>query len=187
MFTLKLKNIVSRRITESGKFQTFSGKIEIKAQPIDLFNWIKFRGPILMVWSSLQNFRFVGLSIGSNSTGQVFPLEPHFEATRNFPGPKKIPRAYIDLLNLCAKFYPKILTLSASNPQAKNPPKGIVWTWLFYLQNDQMVFFYFLLFIMNKIWNIRFAAEEILFIVHGMFLKGVYKIESDTKTEYEGF
>ncbi len=23
--------------------------------------------------------------------------------------------------------------------------------------------------------------------VHGMFLKGVYKTESDTKTEYEGF
>jgi hypothetical protein len=38
MFTLKLKNIVSRRITESGKFQTFSGKIEIKAQSIDLFS-----------------------------------------------------------------------------------------------------------------------------------------------------
>jgi hypothetical protein len=66
----------------------------------------------------------------SNSAGKVFPLEPHFEATRKFSGPKKIPRAYFDLLHLCAKFYPKRLTLSASNPQAKNLPKGIIWTWL---------------------------------------------------------
>jgi hypothetical protein len=44
-----VKNIISRRVTESGKFQTFSGKIEIKAQPVDQFGSIKFRGPILMV------------------------------------------------------------------------------------------------------------------------------------------
>jgi hypothetical protein len=25
------------------------------------------------------------------------------------------------------------------------------------------------------------------FVSHGLFLEGVYKIESDTKTEYEGF
>ncbi len=25
------------------------------------------------------------------------------------------------------------------------------------------------------------------FLVHGLFLEGVYKIELDTKTEYEGF
>ncbi len=43
------------------------------------------------------------------SRGKVFRLEPHFEATRNFSGPKKIPRAYFGLLNLCNKIYPKIL------------------------------------------------------------------------------
>ncbi len=117
-------NIVSRRILKCGKFQTFSGKFEIKAQPVDQSGWIKFRGFILMVWSSLQSFSFVSLFSCSQSTGKVFPLEPHFEATRKFPGPKKIPRAYFDLLHLCAKFYPKRLTLSASNPQAKNPPKA---------------------------------------------------------------
>ncbi len=130
IFSWNWKTIVSRRVTKCGKFQTFSGKFEIKAQPVDKFGWIKFRGHLLIVWSGLQNFRIVCLSIGSQSTGKVFPLEPHFETTRNYPGPKKNPRAYFSLLNLCAKFYSKRLTLSASNPQAKNPPKGIVWTWL---------------------------------------------------------
>jgi hypothetical protein len=32
------KNIVSRRITDSGKFQTFSGKFIIKAKPLDQFS-----------------------------------------------------------------------------------------------------------------------------------------------------
>jgi hypothetical protein len=50
-------------------------------------------------------------------------LEPHSEATRNFPGPKKNSRAYFDPLHLCTKFHPKILTSSTSNPQVKNPPK----------------------------------------------------------------
>jgi hypothetical protein len=118
MFSWNRKNIVSRRITESGKLQTFSGKIKIKAQPVDQFGWIKFRGPKLMVWSSLQNFRFLCLSIGSQSAGKVFPLEPHFEATRKDIDPKKIPRAYFSFLNLCTKFYPERLTLSALNPQA---------------------------------------------------------------------
>jgi hypothetical protein len=35
---------------------------------------------------------------------------------------------------------------------------------------------------MRFLWGILFNS-----ISHGMFLKGVYKIESDTKTEYEGF
>jgi hypothetical protein len=58
--------------------------------------------------------------------GKVFPLEPYFEATRNFPGPKKIPRAYFSLLNMCSRLYRKILTLSAPNPQAKTPQRRIL-------------------------------------------------------------
>jgi hypothetical protein len=50
-------------------------------------------------------------------------LEPHSEATRNFPGPKKISRAYFDPLHLCTKFHPKILTLNSSNPQVKTPQR----------------------------------------------------------------
>ncbi len=101
---LNLKNIVSRRIKECGKIQTFSGKFEIKAQRVDQFVWIKFRGPILMVWSTLHNFRFVGLFIGSQST--VFLLGPHFEATRNFSGPEKI-RGPISVSLICV---PKCVT-----------------------------------------------------------------------------
>jgi hypothetical protein len=41
--------------------------------------------PILMVWSALQSFSFVCLPTCSQSTGKVFPLGPHSEATRNFP------------------------------------------------------------------------------------------------------
>jgi hypothetical protein len=37
IFSSNQKNIVSRRITKCGKFQTFSRKIEIKAQPVDQF------------------------------------------------------------------------------------------------------------------------------------------------------
>ncbi len=88
MFSWNRKNIVSRRITESGKLQTFSEKFEIKVQPVDQFSWIKFRGPIFMV-CSLQSFSFVCLLSCSQSAGKVFPLEPHSEATRTFPGPKK--------------------------------------------------------------------------------------------------
>ncbi len=87
----------SRRITDTGKFQTFSGKFIIKAKPLNQFNWIKFRGPILIVWSSLQSFSFVCLPSCSQSAGKIFPLEPHSEATRNFPGPKKNPRAYFEI------------------------------------------------------------------------------------------
>ncbi len=123
MFFWNRKNIVSRRITDSGKFQTFSGKFKIKAKPLDQFSWINFRDPILMVWSSLQSFIFVCLSSCSPSAGKVFPLEPHSEATRNFPGPKKISRAYFDPLHLCTKFHPKILTLNSSNPQVKTPQR----------------------------------------------------------------
>ncbi len=89
MFFWNRKNIVSRRITKSWKFQTFPEKIEIKVQPIEQFIWIKFRGIILMVRSSLQSFSFVCLSSCSQSAGKIFLLEPHSEATRKFPGSKK--------------------------------------------------------------------------------------------------
>jgi hypothetical protein len=78
--------------------------------------------------------KFQSLFSCSQSPGKIFLLEPHFKATRNFSGPKKIPRAYFDLLHLCAKIYPKRLTLSASNPQAKKPPKGIIMTWLLWMK-----------------------------------------------------
>jgi hypothetical protein len=69
--------------------------------------------------SSLRNFRFVGFS---SRSCKVFPLEPHFEATRKDPDPKKIPRAYFDLFNLRAKFQSHISTGSTSNPGVKKPP-----------------------------------------------------------------
>ncbi len=84
-FFFKSKNIVSWRITESGIFQTFSGKFEIKAIPVDQFSWIKFRSPILMELSSLPNFRFVDRSTRSQSRGKVFPLKPILKP----PGTKK--------------------------------------------------------------------------------------------------
>ncbi len=131
IFSLNSWNIVSRRITKSGKFQIFPGKFVIKAQPVDQWSWLKFRGPILMVWTFLRNFRFVDLSSRSQSRCKVFRLEPHFEVTRNFPGPKKIPRVYFDLLNLCAKFQSHISTGSTSNPGVKISPKCMIWTSLF--------------------------------------------------------
>jgi hypothetical protein len=110
MFSLNQKNIVSRRITESGKFQTFSGKIWNKSSA----SW-----PICLKFQIYRTFHWLTI----HSTGKVFSLEPHSEATRNFPGPEKIPRAYFSLLNMCSKLYPKILTLRASNPQANNPQR----------------------------------------------------------------
>jgi hypothetical protein len=63
-------------------------------------------------------------------------LEPHFEATRNDPDPKKIPRAYFDLLNLCAKFQSHISTENTSNPSVKNTPKCMIWTSLDYYDKN---------------------------------------------------
>jgi hypothetical protein len=48
MFSWNLGIIFGGRVTESGKFQTFPEKVEIKAEPVDQFSKIKFRGPILM-------------------------------------------------------------------------------------------------------------------------------------------
>jgi hypothetical protein len=44
----------------------------------------------------------------------------------------------------------------------------------------------------NSLCNVGFLKNLFLCFynccrLHGMFLKGVYKIESDTKSEYEGF
>jgi hypothetical protein len=61
------------------------------------------------------------LSSFSQSRCKIFPLESHFEATRKDPDPKKIPRAYFDLLNLCAKFQSHS-TGSTSNPGVKTTP-----------------------------------------------------------------
>ncbi len=96
-------------VVESQKVENFrlSGKFEIKAQPVDQFSWKKFQSPILIVWSSLQSFSFVCLSSCSQSRGKVFSLEPYSEATRNFPGPKKIQRAYFDPFTWVPNFIPK--------------------------------------------------------------------------------
>ncbi len=47
---------------------------------------------------------------------------------------------------------------------------------------------------MGYFFNQNFFSKNVIFYLfliridnHGMFLEGVYKIESDTKTEYEGF
>ncbi len=143
------------------------------AQPIDQSGWIKFRGPILMMWSSLRNFRFVGLPSRSESRCKVFPLEPHFEATRNDPDPKKIPRAYFDLLNLCAKFQSHISTESTSNPSVKNTPKCMIWTSLvkmikdlnYTIHSKLLTFKIFMLTKMRElrnIWNPRISSIHFL-------------------------
>jgi hypothetical protein len=67
------------------------------------------------------DFRFVDLSTCSQSSCKDYPLEPHFEAARDFSGTKKIPMIYLGFLN--TQFNYKILTLSAS----KNH-KFIIWT-----------------------------------------------------------
>jgi hypothetical protein len=63
---------------------------EIKAQPIDQFIWIKFWGPILMEWSSLQNFSFVDLSNAHSREVKVFLWSPNIETTRKNPDSKKL-------------------------------------------------------------------------------------------------
>jgi hypothetical protein len=128
IFLKSMKNIVRRRIIKCGKFQIFPVKFQIEAQPVDQWRWIKFRGPILMVWSSLRNFIFIGLLSRSQPRYKVFSLEPRFEAIRKDPDPQKIPRAYFDLLNLCAKYQSHTSTGSTSNRGVKNPPKCMIWT-----------------------------------------------------------
>ncbi len=117
-FSFNFWNIVSKRIKKICDFWTCPRKIEIKVQPIDLLSWIKFRGPELNQGSSLQNFRFVGLSSRSEPRGHKPSFELHTEATR------KDPRASFGILNLCAKFQDHILTGSILSREAKWPPKG---------------------------------------------------------------
>ncbi len=92
--------------------QTSPGKIKIKVLPIDQLCWIKFRVPEMTEGSSLQNFSFPSFSNRSNSSRHESSSEPNSEATRKDPDPKKIPGSSFALLNQCAKFKPKILTLS---------------------------------------------------------------------------
>ncbi len=123
-FAWNRKNIVSRRITDSGnfrKFQTISDFFFNKSST-NLLNKIP-RSYINGV--KMQSFSFVCLSSCSQSAGKVFPLESHSEVTRNFPGPKKIPRAYFDPLHLCTKFHPKMCLMCLKSAGKKNP-KGIV-------------------------------------------------------------
>ncbi len=118
-----LWNIVSRRIKKLCDFWTCPRKIEIKVQPIDLLSWIKFRGPELNQGSCLQNFSFPSLPSRSEPRDHKASLKPHSEATRKDLTQKKIPRASIDVLALCAKFQDHILTGSTSNhktPQGQN-------------------------------------------------------------------
>ncbi len=123
IFSWNWKNIVSRRILNCGKFQTFSGKFEIiwlnkiPRSYIDGVNRpAKFQICMSLHWLTIHRQSF---SFGA-------PFWSHLELSWH----QKNLRAYFSLLNLCAKFYSKRLTLSASNPQAKKTPKGIVWTWL---------------------------------------------------------
>jgi hypothetical protein len=82
-FSWDLWNIVSRRITESGKFQTFSGKVEINAQPVDQSGWIKFRGPINGVklpakFQLCKSFQLLTIARQSFSFGAPFRSHQEF-------------------------------------------------------------------------------------------------------------
>jgi hypothetical protein len=112
-------------------FWTCARKIEIKVQPIDLLRWIKFRGPKLNQWSSLQNFSFLSLPSRSEPRDHKVSLKPHTEATRKDPDPKKIPRVSFNVLNLCAKFQDHILTGSTSNRRCTRPPRDQICACLF--------------------------------------------------------
>ncbi len=121
-FFWNLWTIVSRRIKKICDFWTCPRKIEFKVQPIDQSCWIKFRGPELNQGSCLLNFSFVSLSSRSEPRDHKVSLEPHTEATRKDPDPKKITRASFDFLNLCAKFQNHILTGSILNRGTTRPP-----------------------------------------------------------------
>ncbi len=124
-FSWILWNIISRRNIKSGSFWNCPEKIAIKAHPVDQISWIKFRGPEMNEGSSLPNFRFVGLTIGSQSAGMRICSELNSEATRNFPGPEKIPRASFGLLYCLPKFYHK---LKGKKPRGQETRWQLVFT-----------------------------------------------------------
>ncbi len=127
IFSWNQWNIVSRQVTKSGKFPTFSWKIWNWSWT----NWIKFRGPILMVWSSLWNFRFVGLPNRSQSRCKVFALKPHLEATRKDPGLFWPPQPVCQISE--SYFNGKYL-------KCKNPLKCMIWTSLVYYHYKLLAF-----------------------------------------------
>jgi hypothetical protein len=129
-FSWNLWNIISRRIKEICKFQICARKIKFEAQPIDQSCWIKFRGPGMNQGISLQNFSFPSLSSRSEPTLHKVSLEPHCEATRKDPDPKKIPRASFGLLNLCAEFQDHISTGRTLTRRCTRPPRFQVWACL---------------------------------------------------------
>jgi hypothetical protein len=53
-----------------------------------------------------------------------------FSVSREFDDQRKNMGLDFELRKTCAKFYPKILTLSASNLGVKNTQKGHFWAWL---------------------------------------------------------
>jgi hypothetical protein len=76
--------------------------------------------------SSLQNFSFQSLSSSSEPTLHKHSLEPHCEATRKDPDPKKFrgPHlASIGLLNLYVKFQDHISTGSTLIRRVTRPPR----------------------------------------------------------------
>ncbi len=89
-----------------------------------------------------QNFSFVSLSSRSESRGHKLSLEPHTEATSKDPGPKEIPRASFDVLNLCAKFQDHISTGSTLNREAIRPHKGQICACLIQTRYAIIIFFW---------------------------------------------
>jgi hypothetical protein len=82
--------------------------------------------------TSLQNFRFETLLSSSKSAGQAGPLGLSRGGFRGADDQRKKMGLVFDLRKRCAKFHPKILTLSASNLGAKNTQKGHFWACLDY-------------------------------------------------------
>jgi hypothetical protein len=55
-------------------------------------------------------------------------------------------------------------------------------------KSHKMVIIFFWLRVVSKMIHTRVQSKNNAVIMsHGLFLEGVYKIELDTKTEYEGF
>jgi hypothetical protein len=84
---------------------------------------------------SLPNFSSETLLSSSKSSSQAGVSGLSTDGSRGADDQRKNMSLDFDLRKTCAKFYLKILTLSASNLRAKNTQKGHFWACLIWIKN----------------------------------------------------